>query len=142
MKAIRVATQLEPAVDQAESNPQIRDSNGVETDPEEPMKETDEYLSAVRAGYTEDALFKKVLERPKHHGSFKILNGTILATNEKGKQVTCIPRALFKGRKLTELVIDHGHRTVGHMGSRITSGYLPPAYLLATPWTGVTKKED
>lgn len=35
----------------------------------------------------------------------------------------CIPHSEFRGRRITELVIDQVHRIVGHMGPRITETY-------------------
>ena len=76
-----------------------------------------------REGYTSDKLFRKILQNPKDHKSFSVEKGTIYHTTDSETRVLCIPHSEFRGRKVTELVIDQVHRTVGHMGTRITENY-------------------
>ena len=76
-----------------------------------------------REGYTSDKLFQKILQNPKDHKSFSVEKGTIYHTTDSETRVLCIPHSEFQGRKVTELVIDQVHRTVGHMGTRITENY-------------------
>ena len=76
-----------------------------------------------RKAYATDKVFKKILQHPKDHKSFKVSNGLIhYATNPETRKL-CIPHSEFRGRRITELVIDQVHRTVGHMGTRITENY-------------------
>ena len=73
--------------------------------------------------YTSDKIFKKILTHPKDHKSFEVKNGLIYHSANSETQKLCIPHSEFRGRKITELVIDQVHRTVGHMGTRITENY-------------------
>ena len=42
--------------------------------------------------------------------------------------VLCIPRTMHKSRKLTEMIIDQAHQTIGHAGSERTSRYIHKFY--------------
>ena len=76
-----------------------------------------------REGYMSDKLFRKILQNPKDHKSFSVEKGTIYHTTDSETRVLCIPHFEFRGRKVTELVIDQVHCTVRHMGTRITENY-------------------
>jgi hypothetical protein len=76
-----------------------------------------------REGYTSDQTFRKILQNPKDHKSFEVDKKIIYYSANSGNRMMCIPHSEFRGRRLTELVIDQIHRTVGHMGSRITENY-------------------
>jgi hypothetical protein len=156
MRAIRIATKkkvkgreearqkeaAEMAAADAAPNPKIGESEGMEEIQIKPLENADEYIAAIKTGYEKDALFKKISAKPEHYESFEIREGIILAKNEKGTQVTCVPRTLYKGRMMTEMAIDQAHRTVGHMGARITSDYIRRYYWWPTMGTDVTKFVD
>jgi len=76
-----------------------------------------------REGYESDKTFRKILEHPKDHKSFEVKNGLIDYSPNPEIRTRCIPHSEFRGRKITELVIDQVHRTVGHMGTSITEKY-------------------
>src|SRR5271170_5188581 len=76
-----------------------------------------------RDGYTSDKVFKKIIDQPGHHSTFKVEGGLIYYSPNQETHTLCIPRAEFRGRRITELVIDQIHRTVGHMGKHITNHY-------------------
>ena len=76
-----------------------------------------------RKAYTSDKTFKKILTHPKDHKSFEVKNGLIYHSANSETRRLCIPHSEFRGRKITELVIDQVHRTVGHMGTCITKNY-------------------
>jgi hypothetical protein len=77
-----------------------------------------------RKAYATDRIFKKILSHPKDHKSFKVNDGLIYHLVDPETRKLCIPHATFRGRGLVELVIDQVHRTVGHMGTHITEGYV------------------
>jgi RNase H-like domain found in reverse transcriptase/Reverse transcriptase (RNA-dependent DNA polymerase)/Integrase zinc binding domain len=76
-----------------------------------------------RKAYTSNKTFKKILEHPKDHKSFKVNDGLIYYSANSETRKLCIPHSEFRGRRITELVIDQVHRTVGHMGARVTENY-------------------
>ena len=76
-----------------------------------------------RKAYTSDKIFKKILTHPKDHKSFEVKNGLIYHSANSETQRLCIPHSEFWGRKITKLVIDQVHQTVGHMGTHITENY-------------------
>jgi hypothetical protein len=82
------------------------------------------FLQAVRDGYIEDNMFSKVIDNPGHYPLFRIADGIIHTKNRLGDECMCIPRSLLKGkRSLPEIVIDHAHEALGHLGPHKTSEY-------------------
>ena len=77
-----------------------------------------------RDGYTSDKVFRKILDNPDDHKLFNVADGLIYYSPNAEIRTLCIPRAEFRGRRVTELVIDQTHRIVGHMGPRITNHYV------------------
>ena len=77
-----------------------------------------------REGYTSDKTFRKILEHPGGHKSFEVNDGIVHYTPNPDKRALCIPHSKFRGRKLTELVLDQVHRVIGHMGMHITASYV------------------
>jgi hypothetical protein len=75
-------------------------------------------------GYMSDKMFRKILEHPEDHKSFEVKNGLIYYSPNSEIRMLCILHSKFRGRKVTELVIDQVHRIVGHMGSSITGNYV------------------
>ena len=53
--------------------------------------------------------------------------------------VLCIPRAMHKSRKLTEVIIDQAHHTIGHAGTERTSKYIHKFYWWSTLSKDVAK---
>ena len=73
--------------------------------------------------YASDKIFKKILTHPKDHKSFEVKNSLIYHLANSETRRLCIPHSEFRGRKITKLVIDQVHPTVGHMGTCITENY-------------------
>ena len=57
----------------------------------------------------------------------------------EGLPVLCVPRTLHGPRKLTELVIDQAHRTIGHAGNERTNRYIHKFYWWSTLSKDVAK---
>src|SRR5271154_5902684 len=74
-------------------------------------------------GYMSDKTFRKILEHPENHKLFEVTNDLIYYLPNLEIWALCIPHSEFRGRRVTELVIDQVHRTVGHMGPSITNNY-------------------
>ncbi|OSD00347.1 hypothetical protein PYCCODRAFT_1347923, partial [Trametes coccinea BRFM310] len=79
---------------------------------------------AIHEGYAHDYVLRKVQEQPEQHKAFASREGLIYTQNRRGDGVLCIPRALFKKRSIIELVLDHAHTTLGHLGAQRTSDYV------------------
>lgn len=83
-----------------------------------------DFVGAVKAGYVDDSVFKKVIDNPHHYPTFRVADGLVHTKNRLGDECICIPRTLFRGkRSLPEIVIDHAHTTLGHLGPQRTSEY-------------------
>ena len=77
----------------------------------------------IKAGYAEDTVFGKVMDNITEYPAYKIHQGILYVKNPIGKAVACVPSSLHRGRRLTELVIDQAHQTVGHLGYRKVFDY-------------------
>src|ERR1700729_3559923 len=58
--------------------------------------------------YSEDPLFKIVLEQPSTYKNFELSNGLIFL-KENDRRVLCIPDIRIGGRRLREILISHAH---------------------------------
>ena len=76
-----------------------------------------------KKAYPSDKFFRKILDEPKDHKSFKVVKGIIYHQATPEIKALCIPHVEFRARALRELVLDQVHHTVGHMASRITDNY-------------------
>lgn len=103
------------------------------------MTTADGFLESVRAGYKDDPLFAKIRDNPDQFSRFREHNGLIYMDRTGGLPVLCIPRAMHKSRKLTEIVIDQAHRTIGHAGNERTNKYVHQFYWWSTLSKDVAK---
>lgn len=84
----------------------------------------DSFIEAVKDGYMSDSMYSKILNKREQYKTFRVDGGIIYTKNRLGVEVMCIPRAQLKGkRSLPEVVIDHAHDTLGHLGAQKTSEY-------------------
>jgi hypothetical protein len=86
------------------------------------------FWTNIRDGYGEDTLFSKILENPGHHPKFQLKNELIYLERGLEPSVLCIPRSIHNGHRVTETIIDQGHRTVGHLGTNKTANYIAKSY--------------
>ena len=83
-----------------------------------------DFVRAVKTGYQDDSMFAKILAKPHHYPGFRMVDGVIFTKNRLGTDCVCIPRSRLKGKRaLPEIVIDHAHNTIGHLGPQRTSEY-------------------
>ena len=103
------------------------------------MTTTDGFLESVRLGYKDDPLFAKIKENPDHFSRFRWREGLLYMDRTEGLTVLCIPRTMHKLRKLTEIVIDQAHCTIGHAGNERTNKYVHKFYWWSTLSKDVAK---
>ena len=103
------------------------------------MTSTNGFLESVRAGYTEDPLFAKVKENSERFNRFQWQDDLLYLDRVEGLPVLCIPRAKHGSRKLTEMVIDQAHQTIGHAGNERTNKYIHKFYWWSTLSRDVAK---
>ena len=96
------------------------------------MSTTEGFLDDVRAGYVGDALFSKIRENPDQFNRFRWNDGLLYMDRADTLPVLCIPQTMHKSRKLTEMIIDQAHQTIGHAGSERTSRYIHKFYWWST----------
>ena len=103
------------------------------------MNATGGFLESVWAGYANDPLFSKIKENPDQFHRFRWAEGLLYMDRAEGLPVLCVPRTLHGPRKLTELVIDQAHRTIGHAGNERTNRYIHKFYWWSTLSKDVAK---
>ncbi|OJT06199.1 Transposon Tf2-1 polyprotein, partial [Trametes pubescens] len=81
------------------------------------------FADTMKAAYAGDTTFSKVLAHPKAYPTFEVVHGLLYVTNRFGHKVLCVPYGRLKSRSIRELVIDHAHRTLGHLGAQKTAEY-------------------
>jgi len=59
--------------------------------------------------YKSDKMFRKILHKPEDHKLFRVVDRLIYYLGKSETRTLCIPRSEFRGRRLTELVIDQVH---------------------------------
>ena len=75
--------------------------------------------------YQQDKIYSKILENPKAHAKFGVKEGLIFTKNNILRDVICIsPKAIHKGKRLIEIIINHAHNIIGHFGQFKTSHYI------------------
>ena len=85
-------------------------------------------LREIRHGYTANPLFAKVLENVEHHHNFEAIDGLLYTHNHAGDNVLCIPSAIRKKRRLTEIILAQAHEVLGHFGPQKTADYIRRHY--------------
>ncbi len=78
----------------------------------------------VKRGQVNDAFCTKILKNTTDHKQFQVERGLVEHSNSKGDWVLCIPNVLQGKRKLTQVIIDHAHSLLGHLGNDKTNQYL------------------
>ena len=70
-------------------------------------------------------MYSKILENPKACAKFGVKEGLIFMKNNLSQDVICVsPKAIHKGKRLIEIIIDHAHNIIGHFGQCKTSQYI------------------
>jgi hypothetical protein len=52
-----------------------------------------DFVHAVKTGYQDDSMFAKILAKPHHYPSFRMVDGVIFTKNQLGSDCVCIPRS-------------------------------------------------
>ncbi|KAJ8089761.1 hypothetical protein PM082_018337 [Marasmius tenuissimus] len=92
------------------------------------LSENSTFENDIKQLYSQDARFKKILDKPDDHKPFTLENDLLRTKNRGGETVLCIPkrRSSTNGQSLKGLIIEQAHRVVGHFGEQRTSDYVRP----------------
>lgn len=99
----------------------------------------DAFAQAVRESYSDDSFFKVILADPEANRTFTVRNDMIWMKNGNGEEVLCIPKGTYKDHSLQEIVLDQGHKVLGHYGYQRTSEYIRRWYWW--PWIVTDTRE-
>ncbi|KAJ3474471.1 hypothetical protein NLI96_g12441 [Meripilus lineatus] len=78
---------------------------------------------SIKGRYGEDPFFREIVANPKDHRHFKEMGGLIFYDRE-GTWLLCIPDVFLGQRKVREMIIEHGHSILAHLGTKKTLDYL------------------
>lgn len=73
--------------------------------------------------YANDKFFKTVVERPNDYSNFRE-EGGIIYLNTGDENLICVPEFLHQGRSIREIIIEHAHRILAHLGASKTAQYV------------------
>ncbi|EIW63612.1 uncharacterized protein TRAVEDRAFT_112755, partial [Trametes versicolor FP-101664 SS1] len=106
------------------AEPTLQDAlqNGGPLDKE--LGATPGFWDTVKSAYPADPTFGKVVAKVSDYPNFSMQDGLLYVRTRLGFLCVCIPQGKLGPRALTELAIDHAHRTLGHLGLQKTSEYL------------------
>jgi hypothetical protein len=116
--------ELKPKPVQFVENPRWVDSAAHEANLKPLKMESQDLLSEIREGYRHDTIYNKIIDNVSHHASFTEQDGILYCKNRAGERVMCIPRVVMNKRRITEMVIDQAHTTLGHFGTQKTGEYI------------------
>lgn len=78
----------------------------------------------VKRGQVNDAFCAKILKNATDHKRFRVERGLVEHSTGSGDWVLCIPNVLQGKKKLTQVIMDHAHSLLGHLGNDKTNQYL------------------
>lgn len=99
-----------------------------ETDALRPSIEGDEFLAAIKIGYTKIESWKDLLKNPSRYEKFKVIDSLITRITDQGIPLLVIPKATYRGESVKGIIIDHLHNTLGHLGYQKTLDYIRRYY--------------
>ena len=76
-------------------------------------------LRELKGKYSEDPMFKAILDKPHDYRNFTVENNLIFLKSGKSK-ILCIPKVLIDGRSACEIVISEAHSLLAHLGASKT----------------------
>ncbi|PBK80777.1 hypothetical protein ARMGADRAFT_860420, partial [Armillaria gallica] len=83
------------------------------------------FEKAIQHRYSDDPLFKKVVENPDHFANFKWNQDTgLLYLKKDNDRLLCIPCILVNGCSAQEIIISEAHSILAHLGASKTLDYL------------------
>ena len=105
--------------------------------PEAILKSTTgiELFKEIKGYYTEDPMFKAIVEMPTQFQKFQVINDLVYV-NLEGKSLLCIPNISINEKNLHEIIILEAHSILAHLGAIKTLNYIRD-YLW---WKGMVSK--
>ncbi|PBK84502.1 hypothetical protein ARMGADRAFT_943328 [Armillaria gallica] len=84
-----------------------------------------DFEKAIQHRYSDDPLFKRVVENPDHFANFEWNQDTgLLYLKKDNDRLLCIPRVLVNGRSAQEIIISEAHSILAHLGASKMLDYL------------------
>ena len=80
-------------------------------------------LKELKGNFTNDPLFKIILDKPQEYKNFQVNNGLVYLKAQECK-LLCIPNILIHGRNVCEIVLSEAHSLLTHLGANKTLDYI------------------
>lgn len=84
---------------------------------------TIQFPDDIRGKYGLDKFFSKILANPTHFRNFEVDNGLVFLKRDNRKML-CIPNIKLGTRSAREIIINHAHSILAHLGTRKTMYYI------------------
>lgn len=127
--------------------PRVQQAPAVPLAPLPPLADV-HIRDAVIKGYSEEKFYTTIMANPERYPGFRVdKTGRIFQSDaESRKDGTfppshdrlCIPNAVIRGRSVREVLISHGHQTLGHYGRKKTLDYVRSSYF----WPSLARDVD
>jgi len=82
-----------------------------------------DFLNELKGKYTDDPLFKVIIDNPQEHRNFLVEKDLVYLKNQERK-LLCVPNVLIHGRNAREIVLSEAHSLLAHLGANKTLNYL------------------
>ncbi|KAJ2917715.1 hypothetical protein MD484_g2704, partial [Candolleomyces efflorescens] len=110
-----------------DDSPDVVERSEVPPDLVEIVRESKEGLDLpklLKGKFSSDPFFQIILDNPRHYKNFLVEDEIVYLKSSEGKRLLCIPKTLWNGRSIREIVINEAHSLLAHLGYRKTITYL------------------
>lgn len=82
-----------------------------------------EFPTCIKNKYIFDPYFREVQLNPEHYKNFELVEGLMYHKNNS-QCILCIPKIILNNKTSHEILIEHAHSLLAHLGARKTLQYL------------------
>jgi hypothetical protein len=81
------------------------------------------FADCIRGKARDDKFFARMIDTPQDFKNFSVTNGLVYLT-DRGRLLLCVPDCRISARSAREIVIEHAHSLLAHLGSARTLAHL------------------
>ncbi len=109
---------------ETEDDPRIVDSQARDPNLRSRVAGEFDLKRILQQGYKDDTVCKKIIENPTHHERFRLRDGLVEHLDNRDRWVLCVPEAKHGRKRIAQLILEHAHTAMGHMGTKKTNEYV------------------
>ncbi|TFK79065.1 hypothetical protein K466DRAFT_506218, partial [Polyporus arcularius HHB13444] len=111
-------------IDEEHDNPIAIESRAQDPNLQQHIAGEFELLRILKQGYRDDAVCRKIVDNPTHHERFRLRDGIVEHLNNRGTWVMCVPESKHGRKRLAQVILEHAHTVMGHLGVKKTNEYV------------------